>query len=171
MGTTGTAETPEDLQATAVSHRRSFFAVFLCHTCAAAIFRLLQPLEGLCCYAISLLHQLFLSTLFLILLFRFFVVFFSVVRLLRHFGLCYGLAPLLSRTISGTFIAYACCSVVPLFHCSSAGGCFLCLDWYFRLPHFSPTPSQLFVCSCWSSSFGAWGSICPVLELGAQFNL
>ncbi len=64
--------------------------------------------------------------------------------------------PLLSRTISGTFVAYPCCFVVPLFHCSSAGGCFLCRDWYFPLPHFSPSPSQLFVCSCWSTSFGAW---------------
>ncbi len=99
----------------------------------------------------------------------FFRCFFSVVRMLRHFGLCYALGPLLSRTISGTFVAYPCWFVVPLFHCSSAGGCFLCLDWHFRLPRFSPSSSQLFVCSCWSSSFGAWGSIRPVLELGAQF--
>lgn len=88
--------------------------------------------------------------------YSYFPFFFSVVRSLRHFGLCYALAPLLSRTItiSGTFVAYPCCFVVPLFHCSSAGGRFLCLDWYFPLPHLN----FLFVL------VGV-----PVLELGAQF--
>ncbi len=101
----------------------------------------------------SLVVPFFVVPYFAIPIFPFF---FSVVRSLRHFGLCYALAPLLSRTItiSGTFVAYPCSFVVPLFHCSSAGGRFLCLDWYFPLPHLN----FLFVL------VGV-----PVLELGAQF--
>jgi hypothetical protein len=44
----------------------------------------------------------------------FFVVFISVVRLLRHFGLCYALVPLLSRTISGT-LSTLVASLFPYF--------------------------------------------------------
>lgn len=88
----------------------------------------------------------------------FFVVFISVVRLLRHFGLCYALAPLLSRTISGT-LSTLVASLFPYFIALLQVAAFfvqigISLFLISLLPHLN----FLFVL------VGV-----PVLELGAQF--
>jgi hypothetical protein len=104
----------------------------------------------------------------------FFVVFISVVLLLRHFGLCYALAPLLSRTISGT-LSTLVASLFPYFIALLQVSAFfvqigLSLFLISLLPHlnvlFVLVGVPVLELGAWSLGLNSSG-----LELGAQFNL